>query len=494
MKYNYHFHTRPYKHQKAALCKMLSQDYGGALLMEPRTGKTKVAIDWAGCLVTAGQLTHLLVVCPPKVMETWANEFATHCPLRAHLTLWTAEQRKQGLPDSPPGYDLYVLITSYAAFSQPLLKTKSGRKRPGTGRLRTKKLVLGWLSGKKSAMVLDESHKIKNPGSAASRTLLAVRPSVSKCLLLTGTPLTKHNQPSNIWAQLRMLSPELISSYPRSKDFDNYFGDWQYEKGFSRCVGLRHLDELSSLLAGPSYQCKRADCFDLPPVDTQKIAVALSQHEHKVYVDMATKAIARLKEVNSMATGELAIIQALRLAQITSGFITDEQGETRLLGMSKGNALHDLLDELCVDGDQQVVVMCRWRHDLDMALGVCAELNLPASEISGRTHNTGEALDAFSSGRLRVLVCQAAAASLGLDMSTAGHMVWVSHTPVWTDYRQACDRIALHHGSTTQWHLVASGTVDEVLLETLNSDTDTAEQLWEPVRLAAKLNDMLRKP
>ena len=493
MKYHYHFRTKPYAHQKAALRKMLGQDYGGALLMEPRTGKTKVAIDWAGCLATSGQLTHLLVVCPPKVMETWASEFATHCPLRVHLTLWTADKRKQGLPDSPPGYDIYVLVTSYAAFSQPLLKTKSGRKRPGTGRLRTKKLILDWLSGHKAAMVLDESHKIKNPGSAASRTLLAVRPGVARCLLLTGTPLTKHNQPSNIWTQLRMLSPSLVAQYPQAKDFDNHFGKWKWEKGFSRCVGLRHLDELHTLLAEPSYQCRRADCFDLPPVDTQIVPVELSATERKAYVDMATEAIARLEEAHSVATGELAITQALRLAQITSGFVTDEQGEMRLLGTSKGDALRDLLDDLCVDSDQQTVVMCRWRHDLDVALGVCAELGLAAAEISGRTHGTSKALEGLRSGRIRVLVCQVSAASLGLDMSAAGHMIWVSHTPVWTDFRQACDRIALHAGSTTQWHLVVTGTVDEVLLETLRSDTETADRLWDPARLAAQLRDTMRR-
>src|SRR3546814_10797975 len=46
----YRFKTRPYAHQKEALRQLISNGYGGALLMEPRTGKTKTTIDYMSML------------------------------------------------------------------------------------------------------------------------------------------------------------------------------------------------------------------------------------------------------------------------------------------------------------------------------------------------------------------------------------------------------------------------------------------------------------
>ena len=72
---------------------------------------------------------------------------------------------------------------------------------------------------------------------------------------------------------------------------------------------------------------------------------------------------------------------------------------------------------------------------------------------------------------------QPSSSSLGIDLSTASHMIWYSHTPSWVDFSQACDRIALSRNSTTFIHLVARNSVDEVLMETLRNDGDIAQQI-----------------
>lgn len=76
-----------------------------------------------------------------------------------------------------------------------------------------------------------------------------------------------------------------------------------------------------------------------------------------------------------------------------------------------------------------------------------------------------------------VMVLQPSAASLGIDLSTAAHLVWYSHTPSWVDFTQTCDRIALSRSSTTFTHLVAESSVDEVLLHTLATDGDVGRAI-----------------
>ncbi len=85
------------------------------------------------------------------------------------------------------------------------------------------------------------------------------------------------------------------------------------------------------------------------------------------------------------------------------------------------------------------------------------------------------------------MIIQPQAASLGIDLSTASHMVWFSLTSSWVDYTQACDRIALSRNSTTFTYLLAQGTVDEVIYEALQSDGKVSAQILK------KPSTLLRK-
>ena len=77
----YRYLTKPYRHQVLALKKMLRNGFGGALLMEPRTGKSKVVIDWLSILYMQNKVDRALIVCPPNVISVWEDEFKKHCPM-----------------------------------------------------------------------------------------------------------------------------------------------------------------------------------------------------------------------------------------------------------------------------------------------------------------------------------------------------------------------------------------------------------------------------
>lgn len=475
----YRFKTKPYAHQRAALKKLIANRWGGALLMEPRTGKTKVAIDWLGCLATKGRIDRAVVVCPATVMAVWANEVAVHSPLRVEVTLWDSEARKHGVPKITPGYDLHILVVNYDAFSQAPKRTKSGRYSSASGRLKHKRQVQKWLDGKPAALVLDESHKVKSPGSSSTRTIKAMSGWFDYRVILTGTPQTKHNQPKNIWSQWNILHPESLGGMT-ADDWEQHYGEFRWRSGFRKLCGMKNLDELQEFLERDSVIVKREDCFDLPPREDIRVSIELGKATRQAYVDIAERMITQLKEAKTTATADLAVVQALRLSQITSGFITDDEGEVQQLGLEKIKAVEALLTDLCCEQKLPVVVMARWRQDIANVKAVAESLELPVGEVSGRVSREDSARDIerFQNGDgPAVIVCQPAAASLGINLARASHMIWVSHTPVWTDYSQACDRIALSKTSTTQWHLVVPGSVDEILLDTLSADGDTSNAL-----------------
>ena len=119
----YRFKKKPYKHQVKALKKLLSTGFGGALLMEPRTGKTKVAIDYLSVLHQAGKVNRVVIVCPVGVMGVWKDELKANCPHRYRLTIWDRDGRK--LVELPKfGFDILdVLIINSVSYTHLTLPT-----------------------------------------------------------------------------------------------------------------------------------------------------------------------------------------------------------------------------------------------------------------------------------------------------------------------------------------------------------------------------------
>src|SRR5690606_2619168 len=145
----------------------LREDGSFALLMAPRTGKTKTTIDTISIMHMEGEVNRCIVVCPTTVMDVWIREIRMHCPFRYRITLWDRDGRKSvKLP--PLGQDILdFVIINYEAFSLPgniKGKSESGitiRDKKG-GRYALKKTLLAW---DPQMIVLDESHRIKTPSA-----------------------------------------------------------------------------------------------------------------------------------------------------------------------------------------------------------------------------------------------------------------------------------------------------------------------------------------
>lgn len=128
---NFPFKTEPYKHQKKAIKKLLKNGFGGALLMEPRTGKTKSLIDYASILHLQGKVNRVLIIAPAGVLGVWEEEIPMHCAVPHRITVWDKDGRKEvALPKF--GKDILdFVIVNYEAASVP----GSYRRDPKTGKI-----------------------------------------------------------------------------------------------------------------------------------------------------------------------------------------------------------------------------------------------------------------------------------------------------------------------------------------------------------------------
>lgn len=487
-KQKYEWKTKPYAHQKAAVARLLKQGYGGALLFDPRTGKTKTTCDYMSILNQLGKVDRVLIVCPNRVMGTWVREIHMHSPRLVNITVWDKDARKQPLPPVNSTFQLHVVIVNFEAFAVPGSKTKSGRRSKANGRFKTRSMLLKWLGDGSTALgVIDESHKIKSPNGKASNMIVSLAPNFRYRMILTGTPVTKAKRVYDLYMQWKWLNPSRFADLPTLADFKAHYGKWvdvpvSGERGartFPKYVGPRNLKELRARMAKDAIIVKREDCFDLPVREDIVVPIKL-KGSRKAYDQMAREMIAIL-ENGEISEAQIKLVQQLRLTQITSGFVTTDEGEIRRVGFEKADELNTILEDLFEKG-QKVVVAARWKPDLDLIEDMGKSLGFEVYSIRGgvkRAESDGNILKFRDTDNPAIMVIQPAAASMGIDLSTAATMVWYSTTNSWVDWIQASDRIALSRSSTTFYHFVAEDSVDEILMDSLANDTDVAKQIMK---------------
>ena len=486
----YKFKTKPYAHQRSAVERILRQNGVGALFMEPRTGKTKTTIDILSCMNQLGWIDRAIIVVPNRIMGTWVQEFHNHCPRLVHITVWDAKARQTPPPPVSGTYQLHIVLVNFQAFSTPGKKTKSGHESKASGRWRNRNLLLKWANERnKTAMIVDESHGLKGVSGRASTMIANMGPLFPYRMILTGTPITKAKRAYDIYMQWQFLNPERFKEFDTVAKFKAHYGKWVdieipdkrgkpgATRKFPKYVGPRNFEELQRRVRKDAVVVRREDCFDLPPREDLVRYVELKA-SRKIYDQMAKEMVALLED-GAISEASIQLVQQLRLTQITSGFVVTDEGETRRIGFEKADVLEEILtDEF--DKAQKVVVAARWKPDLDLIEDIAKAIGFKVWSIRGgvKRVDSDAAIIAFrEEDDPCVMVVQPAAAGYGIDLSSAAHMVWYSHTPSWVDFTQCCDRIALSRNSTTFTHLVARHSADEVLMQTLATDGDVGRAI-----------------
>lgn len=497
---HYRFKTKPYKHQKAALLKLINNGFGGALLMEPRTGKTKVCIDYASILHEAGKVSRVLVVCPVSVIDVWVHEFNIHCPEEYQITIWDKDGRKN-LPLPAWGRShLDVVIMNYDAFSAPgAIMSRDGhgnikRSKSRGGRFEVKKKLKKW---QPQLIILDESHRIKSPSAKKATALVSLGPIADYRVLATGTAVTKKKRVFDLYMQWKFLNPESpLVKDQTSGTFKERFGQWTTRNGYPQWIRERNSKTLHRLVHQDSFAVTRDECYDLPAAFPPQIIHVELEESAKVYDEMVEEMIAKIGS-GEVTEASIKLVQSLRLAQITSGFVktspTPAHPDGRLLRV--GSEKLRIMDELFTDWFDQgekVVVCARFRADI-ISIAKLAQKHKVKPEIlmGGRGKNNRQertaAIERFRvSEGPQVFIMNPQAGALGIDLRTASTMVWYSLTNSYVDYTQALDRIALSGKANRFVYLLGKGTYDELQYDSLQEDK-------EVVKAVMASPDMLRR-
>lgn len=531
-----------YLHQRRALRKLIKTNGCGALLHDPGLGKSRVVLNYASILALKhpDREVKVLVIAPLAAVDTWilqAEEYVSE-----QVNVWaealggTMIQRIEALASrggSPykktvnigRGVHLKKSHLSYVRGSDPTfdypeksqvefgpdvledtkprlvietlnIETFSSRARVSRSRTMADRLTDAVKRFGPDLIVLDESHKIKNASSNVSRVMDRLQSLCDRRIILTGTVMP--HSPIDVFAQWRFLEPTVFGE----TDSDGYrkrgtlgefkeryvkFGGWMGKE----IVGFKNLDEMQELMKLNADVARKEDSLDLPPTSDVIVPVSLSAAEKKAYTDMKEKFVAWLDESNVSSTKNV-LTQILRLRQITSGFITDNNGSQTELGSSKAKTVSSIVNDTLI-GEKRVVVFAFFTHEIEQLEKILKVKGTEVLTVRGSTPSKTrqEIRKRFiSKDPTRIImVAQIKTMSLAVnELVAASHAVFASLSQQRDDFTQARDRLNRigQVKPVTFWFTVAPGTIDRVILESHRRRTNLESAVLQHIRETVK--------
>lgn len=483
----YEFKTKPFTHQ-GEIFERTREEAAFALLWEQGCGKTKPMIDTAAYLYEQDEIDAVLVVAPAGVERNWVtDEIPTHLPdrlaPRTHSMFWQTKRSRtkwhQGAFDACVKYKgLVFFCISYDGFMSEL----------------GKKAVWRFLRRRRCLYILDESDDIKTPKAKRTRSVVSSGAYAPYRRIMTGTPADK---PFDIYSQLRFLQPDIWKKRGMENffAFKQHFAEWftaaearevlGYDPGYDKLIDYKNLDELAEIIAGMSDRLLKTDVLDLPPKLYTKIYFDMTPRQQSLYDQLRDELEIELED-GRIVDGNLAITRLLRLQQITCGYMVTDDEEEPVELCDKKNPRLDATVAWLERLNHQAIVWCRFQHDIEQladALGDRAVLyygKLDDDECE-------RSKVAFNAGDADFFLGTPSKGSRGLTLNAAKTVGYYSNSFRLRDRLQSEDRAhrigqdgAEHeeHGFGVLYgDVIASGTVDDNVIDNLRGKFDIAAQL-----------------
>lgn len=447
-----------FDHQRKAFALSTTLDHS-ALLLEMGCGKTAASIAVIGKRYLDGQVKKVLIVCPKSVLPVWKAEFEKFADFPFRTI--TMDQRKMSLKKeaileaSSPDGALIVMIINYAS---------AWRLQPE---------LIHWAP---DLMLADESQNLKNGQANQSRGCTAIGAVAKYRLILTGTPISQG--PMDFFSQFRFLDSRIFGkSFPKYRDQYAIMGGYMNHS----VVGFKNLETLTAKAHSVSYRMTKAEALDLPETTDQNLYAYLDESQ-KIYDEMEKNMVATIKGGDSV-TAPIVLTQLLRLSQITGGFLPQETGNPVEVGSEKLKVLKELVEDF--PKDKKLIIVARFVPELLAIKKVCEEAGRTAATFYGATQNRGELVRKFQEeDNPNVLILQIATGGTGITLHRASTMVFFSLDYSFAGYDQV--RARAHRigqvNKVNYIHILAAGTIDEVVLKALKDKKDVATLLVDTLK------------
>ena len=340
-------------------------------------------------------------------------------------------------------------------------------------------------------LIIDESSKFKHTQTLRYKTLKPFLKSFRRRWILTGSPTP--NGLLDLFGQMYILdlgaalSP-YITQYRRMYFNPTGFGgyEWQIKPGAA--------ERINQAIKPMILRLDAEDYLELPELIYNDIYVDLDPKVMKVYRQMEDQLYTQLAN-GEVVTAANAGVATMKCRQIANGGLYKQlivdipiiKGDRwEHLHMTKAEAVADLVEEL--EG-QPCLIAYDFEQDLERLFAV---LGKDTPYIGGGVSaKRGQAIELnWNAGKIPVLMGHPASMAHGLNLQDSGNaVVWHSLTWNFEHYDQFIRRVwrqGSKHKRVFVHHIIARGTIDEVILRTLRGKDKTQKGFLNALKENAK--------
>lgn len=425
-----------------------------AIFLDCGLGKTVITLTAIKDLILDSfEVKKVLVICPLRVATVWNDELHNWSHLDG-LTISTAigsqSERLEALKQKA---DIYIINRENVEW----LVNKSGSK------------------FEFDMLVIDELSSFKSYQAKRFKSLLKVRPEVTRIVGLTGTPTS--NGLMNLWAEYRILDfgkrlGRFITHY-REQYFIPDKRNANVVFSYKLIPGAK--EAIYKKISDVTISMKAVDYLDMPSKVINQVKVQLSDEEMSVYQEMKDDMVASLDDDFEIDAFNAAALSN-KLLQMANGAVYDENKEVHYIHDRKLDALEDLIEQA---NGKPVLIAYWFKHD---ALRI--KQRFEVREIK----NEQDIID-WNLGLITVALIHPASAGHGLNLQKGGStLIYFGLTWSLELYEQCNARLWRQGQKDTVviHHIIVKDTIDEAVMRALKSKEKTQTALINAVKAELK--------
>lgn len=442
--------VEPYEYQREGIC--FGLEHKRIIIGdEPGLGKTLQSIG----IVDTANAYPCLVICPSSLKINWQREFEKFTDKLALVldnnvrTTW--------------GYLLSMGVHQVAIVNYESLRKFFVWDIRGGKQFRLKDVVFNPQIQAFKSIIIDESHRVKDP--SAQQTIFTKGLSVGKdwCILLSGTPVV--NRPEDLIAQLSIMN-RLSEFGGRAKFIADYCTDPK-DKTAEPAVPL---SELSRQLYD-TCMIRREKAKVLPQLpDKTRVDLYIEISNDKEYNLAAEDLAAYLQEYTECTDWEIR--RKMRMEALVK-FMT-------LRSLATKGKIAQAVDFIrtFLDSGKKLIVFCSLHEIVDELQKVFPR----AVTVTGRDSavNKQASVDAFQNNpNVQLIICSIKAAGVGLTLTAASDVAFIELAWTYADCCQCEDRAHRigQKDNVTCYYLLGRGTIDHTIYRLIHRKKSIANEI-----------------
>ncbi|MBD3377644.1 hypothetical protein GF406_21625 [candidate division KSB1 bacterium] len=410
--------------------------FGGCLADDMGLGKTLQALAILLRAKMSGNQRTSLIVCPTSVVFNWQEEvqkFAPELNVLAHVGI----DRSRPL-DHLHDYD--IILTTY------------GIMRRDISFLREKHFYY---------IILDESHKIKNPSSQTAKASRLLKSDYK--LALTGTPIENNTQ--ELWSQFAFLNPGLLGSLPYFKRA--FIAPVEKDEDQETLVLLRRL-----VFPFILRRTKEKVATDLPDKIEQTIQISMTPKQEAIYAkwkDHYRSLVLNKIDEQGMDRARMNVLEGLvKLRQIACHSALIDPGVTEDSG--KFIHLKEQIEEILAE-NHKVLIFSQFVRMLKIIRSHLDKQGIAYEYLDGHTVEREKNVHRFQENPdIKLFLISLKAGGTGLNLTAADYVILFD--PWWNPAveTQAMDRAHRigQERNVFVYRLITRETVEEKMLDLQN--------------------------